>query len=247
MRNIVLLLSLFLASMAQAQCRHALVLALDISGSVNEREYRLQLDGLAMALSDPQVQDLILANPTAPISIAVFEWSSERHQQLIVNWQDILTAQMLDVIAARLRMHNKDRITLKTAIGEAMQFSAALMRQKPDCWRKTIDISGDGTNNDGRVPESIRKFKPFRDITINALIVTQAEDETGVYSPADEARMRELTQYYTKNVIHGAAAFTMQARGYEDYARAMKAKLIKELSPAMIGFFGPTGAKNRQF
>lgn len=233
LRVIVLFLTLSSLPCAAA-CRHALVVALDISGSVNEREYRLQLDGLAYALQSPDVQTLVLSDPSAPISIAVFEWSDQKHQRLIQDWVSLQTDQDMAALAARLRQHRKDRVTLKTAIGGAISFGRAMLQDRANCWRRTIDVSGDGKNNDGPRPRDIYRTGLYNEITVNALVVTGASDETGLFAPADESRARRLQAYYDAEVIHGQGAFSMLARGYEDYARAMAEKLIRELQPAMV-------------
>lgn len=213
-------------------CRHALVLALDVSGSVNEDEYALQTEGAAAALLAPEVQALLLEQPDAPVSLAVFEWSSDKHQELIQNWVEITSAKTLQIVAKRIRNHYKNRATLKTAIGSALRFGHALLDQKKHCLQRTIDVSGDGANNDGTPPIQLYKALDFDGITVNALVITlddQAEKQNAVIS-----KRKDLQAYFEARVIHGPNAFTITAVGYRDYQRGLTEKLLKELSPAAL-------------
>jgi len=91
-----------LAPGAQAACRQALALGVDVSGSVDAREYRLQLDGLAAALRDAEVQRAFLAMPQAPVRLLVFEWAGLSDQRRLAGWRDIASAQNLEAVALRL-------------------------------------------------------------------------------------------------------------------------------------------------
>ena len=216
---------------AAAPCRHALVLALDVSGSVNDDEYRLQMDGLAAALLAPRVQSLILSKPDAPISLAIFEWSSATHQNLIVDWTELTSPGVLSAIATQLQTHSKDRdrATLKTAIGSAVGFAKTLLDQQKPCLRRTIDVSGDGVNNDGIPPRETYRDLDFGKIVVNGLVISiypVGDAENPVY-----LGQKSLREYFDTEVIRGTKAFTIRARGYSDYKNAMIRKLIKELSP----------------
>lgn len=217
---------------AIAACRHALVLALDISGSVNAEEYALQLNGVAAALLSPKVQSLILEQPDAPISLAIFEWSSERHQNLILDWTEIKSRNTLANIAIKVRSHYKDRVTLKTAIGSALNYGKALLDQKTDCDQRTIDISSDGANNDGPPPKETYTTQDFSGITVNALVVTleDAAEKQNIIVVSRE----KLVNYFRTQVLHGPGSFSMMAVGYKDYERAMIEKLLLELAPAAL-------------
>ncbi|KNG95444.1 DUF1194 domain-containing protein [Pseudaestuariivita atlantica] len=237
MRALLLVFLLSIASSVQANCRHALVLALDVSGSVNDAEYALQVDGLADALASDPIRRLLL-NGLPPVKIAVFEWSSQNHQGLIQPWIAVEDDAALERLIARIRAHRKQRVGLKTAIGRALEFSAALMAEVPECWQQTVDISGDGKNNIGPVPRDITAFAAFDRITVNALIVT-APPATPRDATKAAAKARELRRYYEREVIHGPAAFTIEAEGYEDYARAMELKLARELRVPVFGAARP--------
>ena len=226
-------------SAAAQSCRQALVLALDVSGSVNAREFAQQIDGLASALDAPDVRALILDGADAPVSLAVFEWSSQNHQYLIQPWIALRNEAALDAAIARIRSHRKVRAGLKTAIGTAMNFAAGLLGEVAHCWKRTIDVSGDGENNIGPLPQQIYALAGFGGITVNALVV--AEPPGSVTGSSRGMTRLELLHYFEAEVIHGGDAFAMIAEGYQDYARAMRRKLLKELALPVFGRAGPDG------
>lgn len=238
MRELLCFLSsaLLLASTpAKAEpCRLALVLALDVSGSVNDSEYVQQLSGLAYALDSREVRTSILASLETPVHLAVFEWSSQNHQFIIQPWITLKGHAEIDQVTTRIRAYRKQRAGLKTAMGTALLFSAELLAERRQCWQKTIDVSGDGKNNIGPSPEQVYGLDAFDEITVNALVVgdpasaREAENSMGL-------TRNELKLYFERNVIHGADSFAMIAHGYEDYARAMQRKLLRELSPPVMG------------
>lgn len=254
MRVLVLLFFLFSAP-AHAACRHALVLALDISGSVNAEEYLHQANGLANALLSPEIQELILAGGSDPVEIAVFEWSSEKHQDMIVDWTPLTDPQTIARVAERIRAHRKNRATLKTAIGSALNFARLLLEERKSCWRRTIDVSGDGKNNDGPRPQWIYENAPFEGIVVNALVVSLEDHdgrEDGISSdPQGADKRKELQAYYNTEVVYGPDAFSIVALGYADYERAMRIKLIRELSPLTLSqahpetWFGEAGMRQK--
>jgi hypothetical protein len=214
------------------QCSVALVLAIDVSGSVNEVEYNQQINGLAAALNDPDVRSLILFSADAPVALAVFEWSSRNHQYIVQPWVSLNGPGALDRAIIRIRTHQKVRAGLKTAMGTALEFGAAMLDDQPHCWQHTIDISGDGTNNIGLSPQDVYRDPGFDRITVNALIVgnpANTADEGSALSP------EALRTYFESEVIHGQNAFAVIAYGYADYARAMQRKLIRELSLPVLG------------
>ncbi len=230
---VALLAALTLTTPAWA-CRQALVLALDVSGSVDGVEYQQQVTGLAFALSHPEIRAAILADVEQPVVLAVFEWSSQNHQYVILPWTQLDSVSALDGAIARIENHRKVRAGLKTALGTALGFGRALLQQQASCWRHTIDVSGDGPSNFGPTPHSIYA-RAFDRITVNALVVGNPKTASG------EGRGIEpgaLLEYFETEVIRGPGAFAMIANGYADYARAMKLKLAKELEPPIISEAG---------
>lgn len=233
MKALLLVLGLsFAATAAQAECRQALVLALDVSGSVDDREYALQIQGLASALEDPRVVDALLSTPDTPVNLTIFEWSGSSFQRQILGWTAITDRKALTFATSSLRATRRQPASAKTSIGGALRHAAQLLGSGPDCWIRTIDISGDGMNNDHPLPIAAKKDPAFMDITVNALVIAieiESRDDIG------RGGVAELTSYFEHRVIHGPGAFVELALGFEEYHDAMVRKLLKELQTAVIG------------
>lgn len=229
-------LMIFWGTLATAECRLALSLGLDVSGSVDAAEYRLQLDGLAAALSAAEVQAQILTLPSAPIWISVFEWAGASYQRTLVAWQPLQSAGDIRAVAQTLRAHDLRRAAGSTAIGEAMYFAERQMRERPGCWAYTLDLSGDGESNDGELPWQVRQDPRFAAITINGLVigsdVTRGRDER-------QMEMMALSAYYRTRVLWGPGAFIEVAQGFRDFERAMQRKLLRETRGLAIGALAP--------
>lgn len=237
-----LLLTLLLAAPpASAACRQALVLALDVSASVDAQEYRLQTGGLAAALRDVEVRQAFLARPGAPVALAVFEWSGAAYQRLVIDWTEITDGAALDAAAATIERNPVPPDQTTTGIGAAMLYAGALFDRGPACPERTLDISGDGQNNDWPRPEEARLDASLAGITVNGLVI-------GADFPLDHElnpnRMGALTNYYRNRVIKGFGAFVETAEDFDDFGNAMRRKLVRELSTMMLGAAGPAPAAN---
>lgn len=219
------LIFLLLASQANAACRQALIFALDVSSSVDAQEYALQMQGLAGALLDPEVQALMLSQPSAPVSLSVFEWSGRFDQRLIIDWTSINSAADLAAMAAKLTAQSRPDTTRPTAIGTALKFAGQKLAQRADCWKLTVDISGDGKNNDGFKPKIAKQAPLFDRITVNGLVIG-ADDPSG--DRIVENEIADLSTYFRSVVIHGPDAFIETALGFQDFQAAMKRKLLRE-------------------
>lgn len=226
------LFMLFLPGMAQAACRQALSLALDVSSSVDPSEYRLQLEGVISALNAPVVRDILFLQPDAPVRLHVFEWSGPVNQTVIVPWTTIESPADLDAVTARLRAHTRGVAAPNTAIGSAMLAGFAYLEAQSDCWIRTLDISGDGETNTGPLPETIPLAATPLGVTVNGLVVGSGNFFGDIVS--GEA-LDNLVIYYEENVIRGPVAFVEVARNYDDYAEAMERKLLRELSALAVG------------
>lgn len=220
-----------LATPLHAACRQALAIGLDISGSVDRQEHRLQLDGLAGALSDEAVQNAFVAFPNALIRLFVYEWSGTGVQHPLLGWQDINDKSDLNNIAALLRATTERPQGLRTALGRAMLFGAINLNAQNDCWRLTLDIVGDGKSNLGPRPRDIRKQSDFLTITINALVIGSATADSP--DPA-QSQIADLNAYFRSEVIQGPQAFVETAIGFESFQQAMTRKLLKELQTRAV-------------
>ncbi|MBP0483585.1 DUF1194 domain-containing protein [Sagittula sp. M10.9X] len=204
---------------AQATCRQALALGLDVSGSVDDTEYRLQMDGLAAALMHPEVRAALFEMPDAPVSITVFEWSGPESQRVVVPWVAIDGPPALEGVAARLRGVARGASTSSTALGAAKRFGAGLLAEQVGCWKRVLDISGDGTSNTGVRPGLVRPDG----ITINGLVIEEGENLGA-----------RLEDYYTAYVVQGPDAFVERAAGFDSFEAAMVRKLKRELTVLVV-------------
>lgn len=195
-------------------CDVALVLALDVSGSVDAVEYRLQAQGLSEALGDPVVSEALV---NANALVAVVQWSGKPHQQVVVPWTATDTHEDVAVLRARVEAAPRAFINYSTGIGEAIRVSADLFETAPrDCRRKVIDVSGDGPSNEGAEPDTMHTRLNTERITVNGLAIEGSEEG--------------IAQYYKDHVIHGPAAFVEVARSFKDFPRAIRRKLLRELA-----------------
>lgn len=205
-------------------CRLALVLAIDVSSSVDAAEDQLQRAGLASALLDPDVEAAFFIS-SDPVALYVFEWSGRYNQHVLVDWAIVDTPRALfDVaqsIAASTRLHDD----FPTAMGYALGFAANEFNRGPDCLTQTIDMAGDGVNNEGFGPMEAYDAFPFDGVTVNGLVVNGADFEGET----------DLIPFFENEVIRGSGAFIEIATGFDDYAAAMRRKLLRELTSMIIG------------
>lgn len=218
------LLTLCAAASPVSACRLALLLALDVSSSVDATEDQLQRGGLVSALTAPSVQAAFFATD-APVALAAYEWSGRYNQQIILDWILIDSPAALlsaaEVIAASKRSHNE----FPTAMGYALGFGADMLARAPDCLHRTLDMAGDGQNNEGFGPRLAYREFDFADVTVNGLVVNAAEF----------ASETQLIEFYRDQVLWGPGAFMEVAQGFDDYERAMQRKLERELTPPVLG------------
>lgn len=234
-RVAAVLLALCLPGAAWSECRLALALGLDVSGSVDRVEYRQQLDGVAAALMRPEVRDALLAMPGAPVRIYVYEWSGADDQRVLQDWTGLVDAATIAGVAARLSSVTRVEMELTTGLGEAMLFGQRATASQADCWRRTLDISGDGESNSGPRPREVRDA--LGDLTINALVIG---DDRPQETRGTTGNIKALRAYFETEVIRGANAFTEVANGYKAYEDAMARKLLREVQVIAIGRAGPS-------
>ena len=218
------------AHAAQATpCRQGLIIGLDVSGSVDEREYTLQTQGLASSLASQPVQDAIFADPGSHVDLTVFEWSGRYAQRVIVPWTSLQSPTDIAFATQTIRSAQRSISDLTTAIGASIQFAQDLAKERPSCWQMTYDISGDGKSNTGPQPQDIRDT--VGDLIINALVIGAPSGQTG---PQAETSA-ELSAYFRAYVVSPDLGFIETADGFDTYADAMQRKLIKELQVLAIG------------
>jgi hypothetical protein len=209
------------AAGAVAQCRLALLIAMDVSASVDAREYVLQRDGLARALDAPDIRDAILNDPSGHVALAVYEWSGRTQQTVMLDWTVIDGPARLDAVIAGILGARRGWKDFPTAIGYALGYGAGMLAEAPDCDRQVIDISGDGTNNEGFLPASAYRHFPFQGVTVNGLVI--------------EGQEADVLRFYQTEVLRGPGAFLEVAQGFEEFEAAMARKLFREINGLILG------------
>lgn len=209
-----LLCGLFLAALPlpSAACQTALLLAVDVSNSIDAGEYQLQTGGLADALADPVIVETLVRGQSA---LAVMQWSGPDAQVMSIPWRKMISEADVAAFAAQARTLERAFVLSNTAPAEAVTRAMAQFDAVPDCARRVIDISGDGTANAGADVRPLRRRAERAGVTINAIAI----EGLGV----------AITNFFRRNVIT-RDGFVITARGYRDYPRAIRAKILREIS-----------------
>ena len=229
-------LHIIVAPTAQAACRLALALGMDISSSVDPLEDALQRGGLALALRSPEVIDAILSQADRPVALAMFEWSGRTQQDMVIPWVLLTDRATILAVSDRIARSRRSYAEFSTAIAQALLFAHDLFATGPACDARTLDLSGDGVNNDDIAPEIAYARRDFDAITVNGLAITVQEE--GTDHGLAEGAPTGLPDYYRSSVIRGPGAFVEVAQGFEDFERAMRRKLLRELE-LRIGQLAP--------
>ena len=220
MASRVALLCLLAAPAAAEQTTVAveLVLALDSSASVDQREFSLQIEGLAQAFNDPEVLRAVENLKPLGAAVAVVQWGAPGETRIALPFTHLETARDSKAFGFRIGLARRWMWASATSIATAIEDSAALIETNEfDGFRKIIDISGDGEDNAGADLEAARQAAKAQGIVINGLPIM-----------SDDAN---LDRYYKERVIIGLDSFIEPARDFEDYVRAIREKLLKELRP----------------
>jgi hypothetical protein len=193
----------------------ALVLALDVSLSVDEHEYALQRDGIATAFESPALMAAVAGGKNHAIDVLVLEWSDPEIQVVTVGWTRVSDTASANAFAAKVRATHRSSQGL-TAIGNGLMAAGAAFERLPDeAARRVIDVSGDGMANIGVPCSEARDALLAKGITINGLVMIN--DEPWVDG------------YYSENVVGGPGAFLMQVADYREFAAAIREKLLSEI------------------
>ena len=205
-----------------------LVLAADVSRSVDEREFRLQREGFAAAMVDPRVVQAMTGGPTGRIAVAFVEWASEFEQRVVVDWAPIANESDAQAVSGRI-LGAPRSFWGRTSISAAIEFSMAALARSPfQSERRVIDVSGDGTNNSGAEVSAVRDAAIAKGVTINGLVILS--DEPLPTNPTHTHPPGGLKAYFENNVIGGPDAFVLEAQGFETFGQSIISKLIKEIA-----------------
>jgi hypothetical protein len=207
-----------------------LVIASDVSTSMDRQEKALQLGGFIAAFRDAEVQQAIMRGVRGRIAVIYVEWGGEGRQRVVVPWTLIDGPGAAAAFADRLDQTYPGRMTFGTAMGEALEFCTGLFDINGFVGdRRVIDISGDGVSNRGRPLDVARAHALARGITINGLPIVYQEPQhvagdITVFAPG------ELTAYFMDEVIGGPDSFMVPITAMDAYSEAIRHKLIREIA-----------------
>src|SRR5260221_9853133 len=216
------------AGSAAEQVELLLVLSSDVSRSVDHPKFLLQREGYAAAVSDRHVLEAIKSGPQQRIAVCFVEWSGFGAQKLVIDWTMIdgpgparkFGDQLLELPRA---------FADRTSISGGIEFATSQLERAPfEGARRTIDVSGDGTNNAGRDVKLARDETLAKGIVINGLVILS--DRPVPWNAEHTNPPGGLEKYYQDNVIGGPGAFVLVAENFNAFGRAIIKKLIAEIA-----------------
>jgi Protein of unknown function (DUF1194) len=206
------------------------ILAADVSRSVDDGEFELQRKGYAAALTDARVLKAIQATKGKAIGVSFIEWSGEDDQKIVLPWTEIRDEEDGGGAAAAILKAPRS-FTGRTSISAVIDYAMGYFgKTKWPQTRRIIDISGDGTSNSGRPITEARDQAIAAGVTINGLAIINDQPNMG-YS-AHTHPPGGLPNYYRQNVIGGPNSFLIVVKDFHSFADAMATKLAKEINVA---------------
>ena len=193
----------------------ALILAIDVSGSVNEERWRLQRQGYENAFKSPEVIQAITSGQHKAIAVTMVEWAGQRHQKQVIDW--MIVSDETSAVAFASAMLEAPRVyTDWTSISGALDFCVPLFDDSGvEASRKVIDVSGDGVNNQGRPVDEARAEAVGKGVIVNGLAILSDYEF--------------LDEYYQEHVVGGPGAFMVVVKDYASFAQGVQAKLVREI------------------
>ena len=202
-----------------------LALGVDVSGSIDEEEARLQRDGYIKAFRHPRVWEAVRHGRRGRIAVVYYEWAGFGHNKTVAKWALIDSRESALAFAKQLTKEEPETAS-RTAIASAIDFGAGYFDNNGfKGTRRVIDISGDGPNNWGELVTKARDRAVVQGITINGLPIMN-----GRPSPWGLSSLKNLDLYYRHCVIGGKSAFIVAAKNFNDFARAVLRKLVLEIA-----------------
>jgi hypothetical protein len=207
-----------------------LVLAVDVSRSIDATKFQLQREGYAAAVADPRVLEAIRAGHAGRIGLTLVEWSGVGAQKVVIDWTTIGDADSAKGFGDRL-LEAPLSFADRTSISGGIEFAMGQLDKAPfESTRRTIDVSGDGTNNAGRDVAEQRDDAVAKGVTINGLVILS--DNPVSWNPDHTNPPGGLANYYRNNVVGGPNAFVMVAENFNSFGQAIIKKMIAEVAQA---------------
>jgi len=221
--------ALFAASPARTEpVDLLLVLAADVSRSVDSQKFQLQREGYAAALADPRVIDAIQSGRRGRIGVLFLEWSGFGNQKVVIDWTVVDGPKAAQAFGDRL-LESPRSFADRTSISGGIDAAVAQLARAPfEAQRRTIDVSGDGTNNAGRDVGLARDEALALGISINGLVILS--DTPLPWNPEHTNPPGGLTKYYRDNVIGGPGSFVLEAKDFNSFGEAIVKKMIAEIA-----------------
>jgi hypothetical protein len=208
----------------------ALILAADVSRSVDDDEFKLQRQGYAAAVTNPRVLQAIAGGPHGAVAICFVEWSGPEEQQVVADWTVIRDGESAATFAATL-LNAPRSFVGRTSISAALDFSRAyFVKAGVAAERRIVDVSGDGTNNSGRPVLDARAEALGAGVTINGLAIINEHPNPGYFAHTQPPG--GLPEYYRQNVVGGPGSFLMVVQDFTSFGDAITNKLVNEISLA---------------
>jgi hypothetical protein len=205
-----------------------LVLAVDVSGSIDSYEFQLQRKGYSDAFRHPRVLEAIRANPLQRIAVSMIEWSGAQNQDVIVGWTLIKDEASANAFADEVLKPPRSSGRW-TSISGGIDYAMGMFERSPfQGLRRVIDVSGDGVNNSGRPAETARDEAVKAGVTINGLAILN--DRPNPFSNYYQAPTVPLDEYFADKVIGGLGAFMISTNDFEGFERAVVQKLVREIA-----------------
>jgi Ca-activated chloride channel family protein len=192
-------------------CKLALILSMDVSTSIDDGEFTFQRDGLADALLDTEIMNVLTRDRVA---LTVVQWSGATDQAVVIPWRRMHSQGDVQAFSNWVRSMRREYVNSKTAVGSAISFSIEQFRDVSDCERKVIDVSGDGASNSGAETSSQSRRAARLGIEINGVAI----DIMG----------NAVSEFY-RRFVTTPGGFVLTSTGFLDYPRTIRAKLLREL------------------
>jgi hypothetical protein len=235
LRSLLVLLALFsslFSALPVAQAAEEvdllLVFAADVSRSVDQPKFQLQREGYAAAIADKRVLEAVTTGRNKRIAVAFVEWSGVSSQKVLIDWTLIDGPDAARKFGDQL-IELPRSFAERTSISGGIDFAMGLLKQAPfHSARRTIDVSGDGTNNSGRDVTLARDEAVAAGVTINGLVILS--DRPMAWNPEHTNPPGGLAHYYRTNVVGGPGAFVIVAEDFNSFGQAIVKKLIAEIA-----------------
>jgi hypothetical protein len=231
LRSLIVLLAFAAAAPAARAAEEVdllLVLAADVSRSVDHVKFQLQREGYAAAISDKRVLEAVSSGRHRRIAVSFVEWSGASSQKLVIDWSIVDGPETARKFGDQL-LELPRSFAERTSIGGGIDFSMSVLARSPyTAPRRTIDVSGDGTHNSGRDVKLARDEAVAAGVTINGLVILSERPLT--WNPEHTNPPGGLENYFRQNVIGGPGAFVIVAQDFNSFGQAIVKKMVAEIA-----------------